>query len=250
MSGTVAKAFNLLELLSKYDGPVRMADLARAASMNKSTAYRLLETLSQLGYVTQDEPNGRYLLTTKMWEIGVRAFQRSDLRIAAKPYLEELVAKTGEMAVLSRRDGRDVIVVEKVDCSHPLQAITLLGSRSPIHASSIGKAFLMTDPPEKLAELAPHLVRFTDRTITDIDTLIAHVAEARSAGTAIGRDEYREGVSGVAAPVIGTDGVTYATIGISVPSYRLTDDLLPKYRQIVADVARRFSRQIGHDKAA
>src|SRR5690606_11073659 len=114
MSGTVAKAFNLLELLSKYDGPVRMADLARAASMNKSTAYRLLETLSQLGYVTQDEPNGRYLLTTKMWEIGVRAFQRSDLRIAAKPYLEELVAKTGEMAVLSRRDGRDVIVVEKV----------------------------------------------------------------------------------------------------------------------------------------
>lgn len=250
MSGTVGKALTLLELLSRYDGPVRMAELARAAGMNKSTAYRLLETMSQLGYVTQDEPNGRYLMTTRMWEIGVRAFQRSDLRIAAKPYLEELVAKTGEMAVLCRRDGRDVIVVEKVDCSHPLQAITHLGSRSPIHASSIGKAFLMTEPPGKLAELAPHLLRFTANTITELEALAANIEEARAHGTAVGRDEYREGVSGVAAPVIGTDGVAYATIGISVPTYRLSSELLPSYRQIVADVARRFSRQIGHDKAA
>src|SRR5690606_37621135 len=176
MSGTVEKALKLLELLSTYDAPVRMAELSRAAGMNKSTAFRLLETMAQLGYVTQDEPNGRYLMTTRMWEIGVRAFHRNDLRVAARPYLRELVERTGETAILTRRDGADVIIVEKVDCAQHLQAIAPLGSRSPIHASSFGKAFLMVDPPEKLGAL--ELVRFTDRTLTDRAALLADLARS------------------------------------------------------------------------
>ncbi|WP_163047383.1 helix-turn-helix domain-containing protein, partial [Acinetobacter nosocomialis] len=75
-----------LEVLSSHDTPVRLADLSRELGMNKSTTYRMLETMSQLGYVQQDQPNGRYLITTRMWEIGVRAFQRLDIRAWAIPY--------------------------------------------------------------------------------------------------------------------------------------------------------------------
>lgn len=249
MSGTVEKALKLLELLSTYDGPVRMAELSRAANMNKSTVFRMLEVMSQMGYVTQDEPNGRYMMTTKMWEIGVRTFQRNDLRAAARPYLQELVDKLGETAILTRRDGGDVIIVEKVDCAQHLQAIAPLGSRSPIHASSFGKAFLMTEPAERIAALGPALEGFTGRTLTTLDALRADLDRARAAGAAVGSDEYRDGVSGVAAPVIGTDGKTYGTVGISLPTFRLTEAALPDFTRTVAEVARRFSRQIGHHAA-
>lgn len=247
MSGTVEKALSLLELLSTYDGPVRLAELARRAEMNKSTAFRMLETMSQLGYVTQDEPNGRYMMTTRMWEIGVHAFQRNDLRMAARPYLNELVANTGETAILTLRDGADVIIVEKVDCAHDLQAVSPLGSRSPVHASSFGKAFLMADPGFDLGELK--LTRFTEKTLTDARALRKSVDEGRKLGATLGIDEYREGVSGVAAPVIGTDGNAYGAIGISMPSFRLTEEALPKLIETVADAARRFSQQIGFRKA-
>ena len=246
MSGTVEKALKLLELLSTYDGPIRMAELSRAAKMNKSTAFRMLEVMSQMGYITQDEPNGRYMMTSKMWEIGARVFQRNDLRAAARPFLHELVDKLGETAILTRRDGKDVIIVEKVDCAQNLQAMAPLGSRSPVHASSFGKAFLMTEPAERVLALGPSLASFTARTITDLAALRAELDRAKAAGAAMGRDEYLDGVSGVAAPVIGADGKTYGTIGITMPTFRLTSEKLPVLIRAVADVARRFSRQIGH----
>lgn len=246
MSGTVGKALTLLEMLSSYDAPVRMAELSRAASMNKSTTFRMLEVMSQMGYVTQDEPNGRYMMTTKMWEIGVRAFHRHDLRMAARPYLQKLVENTGETAILTRRDGSDVIIVEKFDCAQHLQAIAPLGSRSPVHASSFGKAFLMADPEVDLSGFKLH--PFTGRTFTDPGALRADIEKSRARGATLGIDEYREGVSGVAAPVIGTDGIAYGTIGISLPTMRLTDGALPGFIENVADTARRFSEQIGFRK--
>ncbi len=250
MSGTVEKALKLLELLSTYDSPVRMADLSRAANLNKSTAFRMLESMSQMGYVTQDEPNGRYMMTMKMWEIGVRAFQRNDLRAAARPYLQELVDKLGETALLTLRHNRDVIIVEKVDCDHNLQAISPLGSRSPIHASSFGKAFLMNEPVEQLAAFGPELERFTEHTLTSIPALEAAIRHARQVGSAVGSDEYRIGVSGVASPIIGTDGKTYGTIGVSLPTMRLIPEAVDRMVSTVADVARRFSQQIGYRETA
>lgn len=244
MSGTVGKALTLLELLSTYDGPVRLATLSRAASMNKSTTFRMLEVMSQMGYVTQDEPNGRYMMTTKMWEIGVRAFHSNDLRMSARPYLQELVEELGETAILTRRGDADVIIVEKVDCAQPLQAISPLGSRSPIHASSFGKAFLMAENEADLSGL--DLKAFTPHTLTSVKALRANLEEGRALGAMVGKDEFREGVSGVAAPVIGTDGVAYGTIGVSMPTIRLTDEVLPRLIRTVAATARRFSEQIGY----
>lgn len=247
MSSTVEKALTLLELLSTHDEPVRLADLSRAAAMNKSTVFRMLEAMSNLGYVTQDAPNGRYMMTTRMWEIGVRAFQRSDLRRLAQPYLVELVETTGETAVLTRRDDGEVVLVEKVDCVHPLQAIAPLGSRSPVHASSFGKAFLLADLAQGRDIGTLEMTRFTPRTVTDPDLLLAELQASLETGAAIGRDEYREGVSGVAAPVLGADGQAHGSIGISMPSLRLSDAALPRLIQQVAAVARRFSTALGHE---
>lgn len=246
MSGTVGKALTLLEHLSRYDAPVRLAELSRSIEMNKSTTYRLLETLSQMGYVTQDEPNGRYLMTVKMWEVGVRAFQRSDIRIMARPHLQAITAAVDETALLARADVQEVIIIEKVDCAQPLQAIAPLGSRSPLHASSFGKAFLMQQEPPKVMELGPVMQRFTDHTITDPKVLLTQLAGMRATGCAIGRDEYRDGISGVAAPVIGTDGKAYATIGVSMPSYRLSPEKLAAISDVVRRAAISFSAQLGH----
>ena len=243
MSSTVEKALTLLEHLSIYDAPVRLADLARTCDMNKSTAFRMLETMSRLGYVTQDGPNGRYMITTRMWEIGIRAFQRGDLRAHARPYLQKIVEETNETALLAHADGTDVVIVEKLDCSQALQMVAPLGSRSPLHASSFGKAFLMANP-DRTADLT--LTRFTPGTIADHTTLLQNLVEADRQGVAIGVNEYRQGVSGVAAPVRGPDGVVHAMIGISLPTIRMTDEARPLFIHSVREAAQAFSEQLGY----
>lgn len=246
MSGTVEKALKVLELLSTYDSPVRLADLSRELDMNKSTTYRMLETMSQHGFVQQDEPNGRYMITTKLWEIGVRAFQRLDIRSWARPYLEAIGSETHETAVLSIVDDQQVVIIEKSDSSQPLQAFSPLGSRSPIHCSSFGKAYLMVGTDEKLKRLAFPLPSFTEKTITTRAALEAEIATAIKAGVAVAFDEFAEGISGAAAPIIGVDGTVHAVIGITVPTIRAGGEKFEHAKEIVRTEAAKFSRALGH----
>lgn len=247
MSGTVEKALRLLERLSTFDAPVRLSQLSRDIGMNKSTAYRMLETMRQMGYVQQDEPNGRYMITSKMWQIGVRAFQRIDIRNLARPFLEELSQQTNEPAVLAITEGTDVVIVDRCASSQAVQTISPVGSRSPMHCSSLGKAYLMIDTETKLSLLARPLERFTDKTIVNVADLRADIASSTDAKLALAFDEYREGVSGVSAPIIGSDAVVHAIIGITLPTPRAEGPSFEVCKSAVRAQALRLSAELGHD---
>ncbi|RJG41033.1 IclR family transcriptional regulator [Mesorhizobium sp. DCY119] len=246
MSGTVEKALKVLELLSTYDTPVRLAELSRELGMNKSTTYRMLETMSQHGFVQQDEPNGRYMITTKLWEIGVRAFQRLDIRAWGRPYLEQIGRELEETSVLAIIDDQEVVIIEKCASSRPVQTFSPLGSRSPMHCSSLGKAFLMVDTEEKLKRLRLPLQSFTTSTITTLPSLRAHIAKAVEEGVSVAFDEFNEGVSGAAAPVLGVDGTVHAVIGVTVPTTRAEGDAFRHVKEVIRLEAAKFSRALGY----
>ncbi|MCR5942738.1 IclR family transcriptional regulator [Ochrobactrum sp. XJ1] len=246
MSGTVDKALKILELLSTYDAPVRMADLARAAKMNKSTAYRMLETMSQLGYVQQDEPNGRYMITTKMWEIGVRAFQRLDIRAWSRQHLEKIRDLTGETSVLAIVEGNDVVIIEKCESSQSIQTFSPIGSRTPLHCSSLGKAYLMVDTDEKISKLKAPYVAFTSSTITTSGKLRKDIEASFEEGVCLGVDEFSEGVCGISAPVLGADGRVHAMVGITLPTARLNEKLVASAKEVIRAEANTFSANLGY----
>jgi DNA-binding IclR family transcriptional regulator len=246
VSGTVEKALKVLELLSTYDAPVRLAELSRELDMNKSTTYRMLETMSQHGFVQQDEPNGRYMITTKLWEIGVRAFQRLDIRTWARAHLETIGTETHETAVLSIIDNQEVVIIDKWESSQPVQAFSPLGSRSPIHCSSLGKAYLMVNADEKMRRLAFPLPSFTAKTITSRTSLDTEIAKAIEAGVAVAHDEFAVGISGAASPVLGVDGTVHAVIGITVPTMRAEGQPFEHAKDVIRLEAAKFSRTLGH----
>lgn len=244
MSTTVEKALKVLELLSTYGEPVKLVDLSRALNMNKSTTYRLLEKMSQLGYVRQESDSSRYMLTTRMWAIGVRAFRNFDLRAWTRRHLEELEREVEETAVLAVLEGVDVVIIDKRESAQAVQTMSVLGSRTPIHCSSLGKALLMGDMENLLPKL-PRLRKFTDKTITTLPALRKEIEAAREAGVAEAYDEYAIGVSGVSAPIHGVDGALLGVIGISLPTSRAKPPHLDKIRKAVRDHADRLSKALG-----
>ncbi|WP_168201617.1 IclR family transcriptional regulator [Phreatobacter aquaticus] len=248
MSETAEKAIKVLELLSTYDAPVRLVDLSLGLKMNKSTTYRLLEKMRQLGYVRQDEPNGRYMLTVRMWEVGVRAFRRFDMRFWARPYLEKIHQATNETTVLAVLDGGEVVIVDKIDSLQAVQTFSPLGSRSPLHCSSLGKAFLMTNLDRLLLGRTEPLQAFTPNTVTTFAKLRQDIAVALEDGVAVAFDEYREGVSGVSAPVHGVEGVALGAIGITLPTSRAKGAPLAKAKAAVREGAIELSRALGRSE--
>jgi len=246
VSATVEKALRVLELLSTYGQPVRLAELSRELAMNKSTTYRLLEKMSQLGYVRQDPDDSRYMLTTRMWAIGVRAFRNFDIRAWARRHLEEMERTIHETAVLAVPDGIEVVVVDKRDSAQAVQTLSPLGSRSPMHCSSLGKAMLMGDFDNLMPRLK-RLHKFTEHTITSLPALREEIMRARANGLAQARDEYAIGVSGVSAPILGVDGALLGVIGFSVPTIRAEGEHLDAIRESVRHHAAKLSKVLAGD---
>ena len=248
MSATVEKALQLVEALSNSPAPIGISQLGRDLKLNKSTVYRLVDTLCRHNYVRQDPQSGRYSLTTKLWEMGVGVVQRLELRDIARPTLEAIARETGEATLLGIIQDHEVLVLDKVDSRQPLQIFSRLGGRVALHCTSIGRALLAFQSNSFINEILAQLPRRTERTITSRAALNLELERIRKLEVAECIDEWAVGVTGVAAPIRDMSGAVVGSLCITGPTSRLTADYLPKLRRLVVDGAHEISRVMGYGK--
>src|SRR5499427_108833 len=166
MEQTVQKALNLLEALVRSGQPRRLTELSRQLGLTKPNVYRLLSTLSTLGYVKKDPVTTLYSPTLKIWELGSLLVRDVDLVAVAQPRLRRLCQDTHESVQLAVFDSGFVVYVDKVDSPQPLKAMTSIGSRVPATVTSTGKAMLAWMGPEALDRAVEHVKRYTPITMT------------------------------------------------------------------------------------
>jgi DNA-binding IclR family transcriptional regulator len=90
-----------------------------------------------------------------------------------------------------------------------------------MHAVSSGQVFLanMSEPAIERYLALPR-VAFTDRTLTDSTALRERLRGVLLAGYAWVHDEFAEGLSSVAAPIVDALGNVNAAVHVHGPSYR------------------------------
>ena len=91
-----------------------VTDLARRLGIAKSTAHRLLATLTDEGLLEQDPSTGRYRLGLVVFDLAAAA-QSVDLHEAVLSPMTELRNRTGETVQVAVLDGREVVYVERLD---------------------------------------------------------------------------------------------------------------------------------------
>ena len=115
MEQTVQKALNLLEALVRSGQPRRLTELSRELGLTKPNVYRLLSTLTILGYVKKDPATSLYSPTLKLWEMGSLLVRDVDLVAMAAPRIRRLCEETRESVQLAIFDSGFVVYVDKVD---------------------------------------------------------------------------------------------------------------------------------------
>ncbi|MGZ5031756.1 MAG: IclR family transcriptional regulator [Usitatibacter sp.] len=243
MEQTVQKALNLLEALVRSGQPRRLTELARQLGLTKPNVYRLLSTLSVLGYVKKDPDTSLYSPTLKLWEMGSMLVRDVDLVSVAGPRLRRLADETHESVQLAVFDAGFVVYVDKVDSAQPLKAMTSIGTRVPATVSSTGKAMLAWLPSEALDVAFPHTKRFTPLTLTRRKDIEADLAETRQRGYSINRGEFRAGVCGIGAPVRDRGGNVIASIGV----WGAEKNILGARREELAHLAMIAARDVSRD---
>src|SRR4051812_1754818 len=156
---SVERAIELLGAVAAAGEPEAAPALADRCGLNRSTAWRLLATLERHGLVERDPATNRYSVGYAVVRLAGAAGHGPLVR-RAHPLLRRLAEETGETVNLATAGPGGVAYVDQVQAPH-VMAADWLGRRSPLHATSTGKAFLaVLDEPELAAVLAQPLERF------------------------------------------------------------------------------------------
>ena len=233
---TVARALALLEILGKHRA-LTATGIIELSGYHRSTTYRLLGTLRQLGYVRRDEKTGIYTLSGKILSLASSVTEQFDIVKTAKPFLQELQAKNGETVHLAALDNGEVVYLDKIESSRALRVVmsSRTGHRAPLYCTGIGKVFLasMRDDEIRLYLESTKLRSFTENTITGTGELMDEIAAIRKGGYALDREEHEVGVFCVAAGIRNPAGEPLASFSVSLPSVRRNQDL---ERALITDV--------------
>ena len=245
MEQTVQKAMNLLEALVRSGQPRRLTELSRELGLTKPNVYRLLSTLSVLGYVKKDPATSLYSPTLKLWEMGSLLVRDVDLVSIAGPRIRRLCEEAHESVQLAVFDSGFAVYVDKVDSSHPLKAITTIGSRVPATVTSTGKALLAWLPAHALEQAMEHAKRFTPLTLMTRRDVERDLDETRARGYAINRGEFRVGVCGIAVPLRDRGAHVVASIGVWGAEKNILGPRREELARMALAAARDVSRALG-----
>ena len=246
LTQTVLKALDVLECLAQSDVPLSAQDVALRTGLSRTTAYRLLTTMSARGYVVAGD-DARFRLGAGLLRLATAVLEHLNLPEVAAPELHEVNRETGETTYLGILDQGEVLYVARVESPQPIRLHSVVGTRNPVHCTALGKALLAYLPPAESAVIvnAKPLAARTPSTIVEPERYMAHLQEVRARGYAIDDIENEEGVRCVAAPIFGHEGRPVAAISVAAPAYRMSLERVREISEIVRREAAKVSAKLG-----
>ena len=246
ISSTAFKALRVLEAVAASAQPVSLSKVAESVSIDKSTAYRMLNTLVEAGYVVRDDVSKRYSLSFKVVFLSRNLLAENEVSRLSRQVLEQLTAATHETVHLNILDGDQTIVIQKVKGTQLIGVDFQIGDRSPLHCTSIGKALLAFQDVRFIeGVIAAGLPKMARNTITDPVALRNELHRIRSQGYALDDHEFSDNMRCIAAPIFESDGRVRMGISLSGPDSRFTLEKLDELKGPLVEAAWTLSERLG-----
>lgn len=241
---SVGKAFAVLKSFSSEAFELTLSEIAARADLDRGTAFRLIQTLTELGYLQGVPQSRRFRLGVACLDLGYTVLSRGSLRPIVEPLLRDLVPAVGDAASLGILDGGDVIYLARVGAGldrHKMDRRP--GTRIPAYSAALGHvvlAHLPRDQQIERLELRPR-VKLSERTLTDLDALLARLDQVKKKGHAVSDGENAYGLRTLATPIFDAQGFVIGGLSVTVDAMRMDmaafrDEALPRLMQATAQV--------------
>lgn len=246
-SRSVQRALNIFQLLLDRVQPLTVKDIVTGLRVPKSSAYELVRTLADNGYLEPGLTSGSFGLGRKFYELGMAYRSQVDLLKEGGRVVEELCQKTGETVQLSVLEDGMMLVLLKEESPQAIRIISRIGSRVPVNWAAAGRLLISDLDDEALREtLAKHIAPSpTGTASTDIDALVAQIRTFRAQGYGFELGESNAHAGCVAAPVTDGSGHCVAAISVVAPEQRLQAENRSFLIEATTEAARRLSRRLG-----
>lgn len=235
-----AQVLDVFEFFASQQKPATLSEIADHFEWPRSSTFNLLTTLTERGYLFEPRPRAGYYPTSLFEDIAARITAGQPTPSEIHALLEELAAVSGETAVLAAQAGTSVVFLDAVESTHSVRYTAPKGKLVPLVASATGRALLAQRPASEREALLrkAEFKAFTPYTLMSADAIESDIQRSLERGWFEGRQEYSQGLSAVALPIV-VQGRSYAIL-IAGPQQRLDAALEQVARQAKGIIERRL----------
>jgi IclR family transcriptional regulator, acetate operon repressor len=240
------RAIALMKLVAIGAG-LSLTEISQQSGLAASTAYRMLTTLQAHGMVEFNEADQLWFIGIETFRMGAAFLRRRKLAEQGRAIIQDLMLESGETANLAVADEDCVVFVSQVETHEAIRAFFRPGTRSPLHASGIGKAILAYTEPRQRDAMVKRLTLevFTEKTHATRASLAADLLGIRARGFSVDDEERNLGMRCVAAAVFNEFGEPVGGVSISGPTVRMNDAKIAAMGPRVHDAARALTLAMG-----
>jgi IclR family acetate operon transcriptional repressor len=248
MVTSISRADLIMELVGESVDGLTQTEINGALSFPKSSLSRMLYSLVELQYLSLTPSNRKYVLGPRLLTLAGRYLSRLDILEIGRAFVNRLTQETAETVTLSITHGWEMLVIAIENVPDAIIRPPQVGDLLPMYATALGKAVLAFLEDEEISSYlsSTKLRSFTNQTVTDQEVLIKELKGIRARGFAYCRQEFREYVVALAAPIFNFQGKAFAAISVSLLSLHATPEREKKILGIVRDTAESFSKKMGY----
>lgn len=243
--GSLERGIDLLEILAERES-AKLAELPALLGSSRATAFRLLATLQERGYVEHVPSEHSYRLGPGAVILAARSQSASLVRLT-EPAMAELREVSGETVNLALFRGGQLIYAQIVEGGYALRMSGTVGEEAPLHATALGKSVLAALPPEQREELVGRgrYDSFTGNTRTTWAALKKELDATAKRGYAVEIEENDMGAACVAAAIVDGPAHPIGAISVSGPAGRFKTRHREEMGELVARRCAEISASFG-----
>ena len=244
------RAFWLIDIISERGTDMSIAEITEKSGLNRSTAYRLAESLTAHGYLEKTE-NGHYRLGMRVVSLAGCYINNLDLISVAQPFLWDMAYKFGLTCYMAVLSGTEIVYVARADSFRRGSVFMEIGWRVPAFATALGWCLLSQFPIHVLESMMGDVEykQFAQNTVKNFGDLATCLRKTRQDGYAYEVDGFQDGNCCVAVPVYNYCGEIIAALSISGLKENFTDQKREEAIAYIQNIGMQISQKMGYSES-
>ena len=243
-SKTLEKGLIILNLFDRDHQHRSLSEISRLTGINKTSTYRFVNTLVQMGYLRKSPKNKSLRLGPRAFVLGHHFFHGFDILQSVKPIIDKTFLEQKISIDSALLHGRTLISLYRREMPN-LIYFRLPLIMDELYARAMGKAILANLSPAEATGIIEkaRISKHTSNTLLSTEEILKDIELTRTRGYSINNEEYVEGLICIGAPLMNLrEKAVVGAVSLDFPTseYAL-DTIMRDYPRVLTKLASELS---------
>ncbi|MFD0616665.1 IclR family transcriptional regulator [Paenibacillus sp. GCM10027629] len=240
------RVLDILELFTGQKDSYNLTEISKELNMPPSSTYLILQNMLNRGYLETDRHGKQFRIGYKLFTIRSGYMRSTSLTGEFSQIAQKIVDDLNETVSLAIKAGDQLLYIGEKASTQALRFNPNVGTTLPLHATASGKIMLSDLTMEELRILYPsdQLEQTTEKTISSFEDLITELEKVKRAGFGYNLGETVDGVHCVAGAVFDAEDRIAASISISIPALRITEEVWERVHSWITRACEELSYKV------